>query len=292
MNEFNAQAIKLPRKPHSLQYKLHCLDYYHHHQNNITLTLAAKQLHIHKSMLCRWLKQEDQLRQFHRDHSLAQCRARFKLCDRPTSGKYPQQEQDLYRWIQEQRSQYFPVTYTDAQEKMRALTDNQCKASHQWLYGFMNRYQLSRRKMTSGARHLTSEDIQKRIENFKEFMDQKNGDCNNEIWNMDQTAVWLNAQHLEHTLNKKGAFQVPIQKNPMNFNPREKISVILACSSMGKKLPPAIIVKSGGSRPRMTLLNGVLVFHQPGTSMANQDIMCKWIEIYMGNIKDACSPFG
>ena len=43
---------------------------------------------------------------------------------------------------------------------------------------------------------------------------------------------------------------------------------------------PALIVNSAAGRPRVRLHNGLLVFHQPGTSMANQKIMEQWLKVY------------
>ena len=63
-------------------------------------------------------------------------------------------------------------------------------------------------------------------------------------------------------------------------NPREKISVILACSQDGGMLPPAMIVQSLSNtkhpkRARMKSINGAITFLNPNTSMANSDIMSR-----------------
>lgn len=66
-------------------------------------------------------------------------------------------------------------------------------------------------------------------------------------------------------------------------NLREKYSVILACGSNGEKLPPAVIAASTGSNPRTSIKNGILVFSNPGTSMANSTIMSHWIQLMVPN---------
>ena len=95
---------------------------------------------------------------------------------------------------------------------------------------------------------------------------------------MDQTPVWLSIGSTGKTVDIKGSKNVNGYL-PKGVNPREKISVILACDSKGEKLPPAIIVKSGVRAKPFEYLNGVLVFNNPKTSMANSDIMSKWIEL-------------
>ena len=86
------------------------------------------------------------------------------------------------------------------------------------------------------------------------------------------------------TVDIKGSKKVitGIQKG----NPREKISVILACSQDGGMLPPAMIVQSSSNtkhpkRARLKLINDVITFLHPNTSMANSDIMSRWIRIVM-----------
>ena len=78
---------------------------------------------------------------------------------------------------------------------------------------------------------------------------------------------------------------------PQGVNPREKISVILACDSRGEKLPPAIIVKSGIRAEPFEYLHGVLVFNNPKTSMANSTIMSEWIRktLYDGSSSSSYS---
>ena len=87
----------------------------------------------------------------------------------------------------------------------------------------------------------------------------------------------------QRTISIKGQRSVVV-KQPPGGNPREKVSVILGCHNDGGKLPPAIIVKSTSTKIQnayIELINGVLVFHNPRTSMANSDIMQRWIRLMM-----------
>ena len=105
------------------------------------------------------------------------------------------------------------------------------------------------------------------------------------VYNVDQTPIWWNTLDASSkTVDMKGSKKVinRIQKG----NPREKISVILACSQDGEMLPPAMIVsysttKMQPKRARIKLINRVITFINPNTSMANSDIMSRWIRIVM-----------
>ena len=94
---------------------------------------------------------------------------------------------------------------------------------------------------------------------------------------MDQTPVWLDIASTTKTLDRVGSKKVSalIPRG----NPREKFTVIQACSETGDKLPPAVIMNSAKQKFRIALVNGVLVFKNPGTLIANSNIMSKWIEI-------------
>jgi hypothetical protein len=94
------------------------------------------------------------------------------------------------------------------------------------------------------------------------------------IINMDQTPVWMSIG----STGKSVDFKDVSAYLPKGINPREKISVILACDSEGEKLPPVIIIKSGKRAPPIEYINDVLVFNSPKTSMANGNRMSSWIE--------------
>ena len=154
------------------------------------------------------------------------------------------------------------------------------KASYRWLKGFVSRYNLSNRIITgTNSKDLTEEAKKERMASFHSFLNANPAD---KIINMDQTPVWLSIGSTGKTVDIKGSKNVN-GYIPKGVNPKEKISVILACDSKGGKLPPAIIVKSGIRAKPFEYMNGVLVFNNPKTSMANSDIMSKWIEMTIKN---------
>jgi hypothetical protein len=150
----------------------------------------------------------------------------------------------------------------------------------------MKRFNLCSRAITGHqSRSLSEETIKERISSFHNFLD-KHSPSSDSIINMDQTPVWLNIGCTGKTIHHKGAKEV-IGYTQQGVNPREKISVILACDSKGGKLPPAIIVKSGVRAEPFEYMNGVLVFNNPKTSMANSSIMSEWIKKTLYNNDDS-----
>jgi hypothetical protein len=170
-----------------------------------------------------------------------------------------------------------------------------------WLRGFLKRYQLSLRVPTrhviptartppnsihwTGNSTSAEAQVVQKTRKFHQFLTALHQQHPiQDIINVDQTPVWWNALLANtKTLDHRGRKQITTTMSQPG-NPREKISVILACSRSGQKLPPAIVVQSHRQfkQARIQLIHGVLVFWNPGTSMCNGDIMRRWIAIMMG----------
>jgi hypothetical protein len=156
-------------------------------------------------MLSRWLKQEPLLIRQHAANADGTA-TRFRLRSATDSpGRHPAAEQQVFHWIQQIRTEQFEsVTYADIQAQMRALTDQRCKASAHWLYNFMRRFHLSRRKATTTHCISTHDNtnVHDKLQAFREYLEQHPCDA---VWNMDQTPVWINAQQYDHTVERRGA---------------------------------------------------------------------------------------
>ena len=123
------------------------------------------------------------------------------------------------------------------------------KASYGWVYGFMHRYHLSLRiptnhctKKIKKVPSIENRMISDKYKSFHEYI--KNIQDTNQIhkiYNVDQTPIWRNTLDADgKTVDIKGSKKIitRIQRG----NPREKISVILACSQDGEMLPPAVFI--------------------------------------------------
>jgi len=282
-----------PRKSYTASYKRHIIDY----AQTFSIKDASQRFTLDHSMVYRWVQSRDKIE--------AQCHKK-KTCRRIGSGRTPHYEHlevNLLHWILSQRSSFLSVSHEDIQKRMlqmvRSIEPNSTfKASQGWLKGFLNRYKLSMRKPTNtitkkAAVAVGQSSINVDAEKMAEFRTYVNEAVvkyqipDSNILNVDQTPVWLNmASSGLKTIDSKGAKKVTMLRP--EGNPREKVSIILACSRNGKKLPPAIVVKSGRQKPRLRLVNGVLVFMNPATSMCNSRIMTQWMQIMMSDTKSKC----
>lgn len=265
----------IARKSYSIKYKLSVLSY----AEQVSSSEACRLFHINPSMLCRWRQLKSRLL------TTDNRRRHLPGAGRPVS--FPAEEIELSTWIKETRACGYPVTYSDLKDKMSHLVhDISFKGSNGWLYGFLRRFQFSLRHVThrvsntcSSDRIDSSNNVAK-LKAFHSFLEmQQSLHHFGKIVNVDQTPVWLDIGSTGKTVDQRGKVNISAIIPPGNS--REKLTVILAADETGRKLPPAIIVKSSRKLSRISLMNGVLVFHNPKTSMANSDIMSKWIKIML-----------
>ena len=96
------------------------------------------------------------------------------------SAKYPELEEQIYRWIQELHSEQKPVTHTIVQIKAKTLSQQspyiihypgitESKFSNKWVDGFITHYKLSHRHRTTVAQKLL-EDLQLQQQEFLSFV--------------------------------------------------------------------------------------------------------------------------
>ena len=257
----------MPRKSFTIQYKISVIEF----ALEFSAKKASSTFHIHPSMISRWIKQRHDFLSLHKKEL-----TKRRLGSPGRKVSFPAQEILLNQFIQRARGQGFPVSYRKIQTEMKAICPSQFKASYGWLYGFLNRHNLSLRIITSKLKKsmiTIKSDESRVIESYHQ--------TNKRMINMDQTPVWMDAGSTGRTVEKRGCKNV--HALVPDGNPREKYSVILACDSEGNKLAPAVIAKSTRKKPRLSLVNGVLVFNNPGTSMANSRIMSQWTKIILEN---------
>ncbi len=170
-------------------------------------------------------------------------------------------------------------------------------ASAGWLDGFLKRFHLSLRSPTN---HITKNgnqacdirpSLNDKINSFGMHLSSLMSTFQHHaLINVDQTPFWWNSSSgTQRTIDQKGTRKVTTRIHP--GNPREKVSVILACTQDGYKFPPALVVRKDcqhWKRARIKLIHGVLFFMNPKTSMCNSDIMQRWIRIMMGGVHTTC----
>jgi transposase-like protein len=102
-----------------------------------SISKVSKQLNIHKVMLHRWLKKEEEFRITTQKGTRRQGK----------SGRTPlyPEEGDVLKMIVEQREKGVPLSWKMIMEWMKELTtdDPGFKASHGWVQRFANRHDLT-----------------------------------------------------------------------------------------------------------------------------------------------------
>ncbi|KAI3642693.1 hypothetical protein MP228_005006 [Amoeboaphelidium protococcarum] len=171
--------------------------------------------------------------------------------------------------------------------------DDQFKASTGWVYGFLERFGLSLRAITCrvNAHKFTSirdnfDDKAEKMAAFRTYIKDviyQHQFSDLQIYNVDQTPVWFDHPPSK-VIDHRGAKQVYCKS--MVSNLREKATVVLAVRQDGYKLPPLVVVKTSQKRFRLKLVNGVMLFLNPRSSMMNSDLMSKYMKLIFGQSRE------
>jgi hypothetical protein len=119
------------------------------------------------------------------------------------------------------------------------------KASRGYLDRFMARGQLCVRRRTTAAQK-TPEQMTEKMVSFIQYMERqraKIGAQSDEIYAMDETAVWFDMLS-DTTVNQKGAHSVSVKTTG---HEKSRCTVILTATGSGRKLKPYVVF-FGGSR--------------------------------------------
>ncbi|KAI3634077.1 hypothetical protein MIR68_007681 [Amoeboaphelidium protococcarum] len=187
-----------------------------------------------------------------------------------------------------------PLTLSNIRRQMRLIVgDDQFKASTGWVYGFLERFGLSLRAITCrvNAHKFTSirdnfDDKVEKMAAFRTYIKDviyQHQFSDLQIYNVDQTPVWFDHPPSK-VIDHRGAKQVYCKS--MVSNLREKATVVLAVRQDGYKLPPLVVVKTSQKRFRLKLVNGVMLFLNPRSSMMNSDLMSKYMKLIFGQSRE------
>jgi hypothetical protein len=180
---------------------------------------------------------------------------------------WPELEQKLNDTVQAWFSNLLPVQREDIQDEMMRLVEqhrqtcisltgkqierlNAFKASNKWLDGFMKRYHLSLRAVTSlssaHTRHLHPDNQQQTLDQCVDYLAQvaslcyQHGYSQDHIYNLDETSLAWDMPP-KRTVAARGARVVPLATTGSE---RKYFSVILGASMSGThKLPVGMVFK-------------------------------------------------
>ncbi|KAJ1198869.1 hypothetical protein NDU88_002708 [Pleurodeles waltl] len=259
-----------PVKRHSdeAKFKLQAISYVVVNGNRA----AAKKLNINESMVLKWRKQENELRQI----------KKTKQSFRGNKSRWPQLEDQLEQWIIEQRTAGRSVSTVTIRLKATTIAQDMKIEHFQggpfWCFRFMKRRHLSIRARTTVAQQLLA-DYKEKLDIFRTYCSNKITDKKiqpNHITNMDEVPLTFDIP-MNHTVEKKGTSTVSIRTTG---HEKSAFTVVLGCHSNGQKLPPMVIFKRK-TLPKEKFPAGIIVkANQKG--WMDEENMREWLrEVYV-----------
>ena len=186
-------------------------------------------------------------------------------------------DEQILKWILEQRDLHVPVSRESVQEYARKLCGSEAefKASTGWLDKFMKRHNLSLRCKTSLSQKLPA-DLEDKVQSFTQFV--KNSRIENEfddefIINMDETPAYFDLVP-NKTVEQQGKKSVIVRTSGSE---KRHVTVVLAVAASGAVLPTMIIFKGKRALKGILAPNDVIVTVQE-KAWVDEAIMIRWVD--------------
>ena len=226
------KRIKLTnnRKSYSIQQKIKVINYALKNGRNE----AAKHFKLKGSMVSRWIQARN-------SGKWTETKRNIKKVGSGRKEFYPEAEKKLYDWIIEQRKEGLAVSYAIVRVKMVDILQEQeminiygnsvenFKASSRWMFAFMKRYKLSRRRRTRISQKLPTQ-LTETLNNFQQFVNRLRAEKSYEltnILNMDETPVWFDMAG-NFTIDKVGEKTIHIRGTG---NEKNRFTVVLTVAA-------------------------------------------------------------
>lgn len=232
---------------------------------------AGRKHNVPENNVRRWRKEKE---------ALFSCAATRKAFRGPRKGVFPELESSLTDFITERRRNCLTVTTEIVQVKARELARArgiptcEFKASRGWVQRYMKRAGFSLRRRTSVAQKLP-QDYEEKLCSFQRYvinLRKKYDFLLGQIGNADETPIFFDMPS-NHTITKKGDRQVTIRTTG---NEKSRITVMLACTADGRKLPPYVVLKRKTLPKNEIFPRGVIVRCQEKGWMT-EELMVDWI---------------
>lgn len=203
-----------PAKRHAYEadFKLRAISYAEENGNRA----AARQFSINESMVRKWRKQKDDLKQV----------KKTKRSFRGNKARWPQLEDKIEQWVIEQRTAGRSVSTVSIRLKATAVARdmqiNDFRGGHSWCFRFMKRHNLSIRTRTTVSQQLPN-DYKEKLAIFRTYCQNKITEKKirpEHITNMDEVPLTFDIP-VNRTVEKTGTSTVSICTTG---NEREKMS--------------------------------------------------------------------
>lgn len=256
------------RHAYDADFKLKAISHAVEHGNRA----AAREFNINESMVRKWRKQEDDLRQV----------KKTTQGFRGNKARWPQLEDKLEQWVIEQRAAGRSVSTVSIRLKATALARdmniNDFRGGPSWCFRFMKRRNLSIRTRTTVSQQLPK-DYQEKLATFRAYCKNKITEKKirpEHITNMDEVPLTFDIP-VNRTVEKTGTRTVSIRTTG---NEKSSFTVVLGCQANGQKLSPMVIFKRK-TLPKEKFPAGVIIKANPKGWM-DEEKMIEWLrEIYV-----------
>lgn len=231
---------------------------------------AGKKFSVDESNVRRWIASEDKLK------NANTTRKSFRG---PKAGKYPELERRVLSFVQDKRKEGMPISRQVIQVKSLEIAktlnipQTEFHGSIGWCRRFMRRSGLVLRRSTSLAQRLP-EDFTEKLINFQRHvieLRQRHSYPLHQIGNADETPVFWDMPS-NMTVDNKGAKSISLRTTG---NEKQRITVMLAVTADGGKLPPYVILKRK-TMPKENLPKGLVIRCQEKGWMTTE-LMVDWL---------------
>lgn len=158
----------------------------------------------------------------------------------------------------------------------------QFEASPHWVSSFMRRNDLSLRRRTNLTTLSDSQLVGRAVSYMKYLTEQHtNWNLANTVL-MDETAVYFEDAR-EETVEIRGARHVVVKSTGFASM---RVTVILAITAKGVKLPPVVIWKHGKGSRKLEKVHGCYLAFQP-KAWVDSELLCNWIDAVFPRVLQA-----
>ncbi|XP_063410388.1 tigger transposable element-derived protein 6-like, partial [Mytilus trossulus] len=191
-----------------------------------------------------------------------------------TGSKYGELNDLVFQWFKQARAKNIPLSGPIIQEKALELAETldltDFKASNGWLESWRSKFSIGFFKVCGESADVD----QSVVDDFKSKLENIVGDYTPEnVFNADETGLFFKALP-DKTLGQKG------EACKGGKLAKERITVMLACSSTGEKLPPLVIGKA--KKPRcfknINVNNLPVIWQSSKKAWMTTYIFTEWIQ--------------
>ena len=156
------------------------------------------------------------------------------------------------------------------------------QASSHWISSFMRRNDLSLRRRTNLTTLTDSQLVGRAVSYMRYLMEHKPSFNLVNTVLMDETAVYFEDAR-EQTVEVRGARHVVVKSTGFASM---RVTVILAVTAEGVKLPPVVVWKHGKGSRTLERMHGCYVAFQP-KAWVDSELLCNWIDAVFPRVLQA-----